>query len=500
MSPELNLALLVGAVVVLVSVWALRLSQRLGLPVLLIYLAIGVAVGEAGLGLQFEDADLTRNIGLCALIAIIAEGGLTERWSVLRPVVGQVVLLATVGVAVSVGLVGLTLHLLLDLDLRLALLYGAVLSSTDAAAVFATLRRMRLRRRLATIVESESASNDPMAVVAVGLLSAAVLAGPWWQEGLLVFYQFVVGGLIGALTGVLGAAILRRVALPVAGLYPLAALAFVVLAFGAGTVVGASGFVAVYLAAVVLGNSRLPHRQAILGFAEGIAWLAQIGLFVLLGLLVSPAELPGALGAAVVVGLVLLFLARPVSVALITSWFRVRLREQVFLSWAGLRGAVPIVLATIPLSEQVPGTDGLFNVVFVLVVVFTLVQGTTLPLVARWARVTDPEAPSELSVEVAALDRMRADLLQVEVPRSSRLVGVYVDELRLPPSAAVTLVTRNGRGFVPEPDTRIRAGDTLLVVATAEVREATERRLRAVSSRGRLARWLEGGEGPNQPP
>src|SRR5690606_9628903 len=238
---------------------------------------------------------------------------------------------------------------------------------------------------------------------------------------------------------------------------------------------------------------------AIMGFAEGLAWIAQISLFVLLGLLVSPSELPSAIGVAMVVGVVLLLLARPVAVAACVSWFRVGWREQVFLSWAGLRGAVPIVLATIPLSEGVAGARGLFDVVFVLVVVFTLVQGTTLRPLARLLGVAAPGEVTDLAVETAPLERMGADLLQLEIPPGSRLSGVYVDELRLPPGAAVTLVLRNGEGFVPSPQTRLRVGDSLLIVATSRARDATEARLRAISRRGRLARWL-GDQGEQSQP
>ena len=489
MTAELTVALLLGAVVLLLAVGAMRLSHRLGLPVLLAYLALGVGLGESGLGIEFEDPELTRNLGLCALVVIIAEGGLTTRWRALRPVLAPTLALSTVGVGISTLVVGLALHWLLGLDLRLAMLYGAVLSSTDAAAVFATLRRLRLRPRVAALLEAESGSNDPLAVIAVMVLSTAPSAAAWWLDGLVVGYQLLAGGLVGAAVGWVGSVALRRAALPAAGLYPLAVIGLTVLAYAAGSLVRASGFLAVYAAAVVLGNARLPHRHAILGFADGLGWLAQIGLFVLLGLLVSPARLPGELAGAVVVGLVLLLLARPVSVALSVSWFRIGPREQAFLSWAGLRGAVPIVLATIPLSEQVAGSAGLFDVVFVLVVIFTLVQGTTLPAAARWLRVSAPSEAAELPVETAPLERMRADLLQLDVPAGSRLAGVHIDELRLPVGAAVTLVLRDGTGFVPAPDTRLRVGDSLLVVATAPARAAAERRLRAVSRRGRLARW-----------
>ena len=490
MTEAMTYGLLLGAAVLLISVVAVRLSTRLGLPSLLVYLALGVAIGEAGLGIRFNDAELTRTLGTCALLVIIAEGGLTARWGALRPVLGIAGVLSTVGVAVSIVIVGLVVHLVLRVDWRVAPLYGAVLSSTDAAAVFSTLRRLRLRPRLVAVLEAESGINDAPVVLLVSLLSLTGFgAQPWWQQALLVGYELVAGAALGLGVGFVGAWGLRRAALPAAGLYPLAAVGLTVLAFSVGTLTHASGFLAVYTAGVVLGNARLPHRYAILGFADGLAWLAQIGLFVMLGLLAAPSRLPGAVLPALIVGLVLTFLARPLSVAISVTPFLLRWREQAFLSWAGLRGAVPIVLATIPLSEGVPGAPVLFDVVFVLVVLFTLVQGTTLPMVARRLRVTDLEQATELIVESAPLERMRADLLRAEVPPGSRLSGVYIDELRLPVGASVTLVLREGAGFVPESRTRLRTGDSLLIVATVEVRDAAERRLRAVSRYGRLARW-----------
>ncbi|HYN92597.1 MAG TPA: potassium/proton antiporter [Pilimelia sp.] len=497
MTAGFDLALLVGAAVLLVAVGAVRLSTRLGLPSLLVYLALGVVIGESGLGIRFDDADLTRTLGFCALIMIIAEGGLTARWTSLRPVLGISATLSTAGVLVSIAVVGLVVHALLGLDWRLALLYGAVLSSTDAAAVFATLRRLRLRRRLVATLEAESGINDAPVVLLVVLLSTGDLgAHPWWYEVLLVAYELGAGAVLGFAVGVAGRWGLRRAALPAAGLYPIAVAGLTVLAYAVGAVAHASGFLAVYVAGVVLGNARLPHRQAILGFADGLAWLAQIGLFVLLGLLASPARLGDAVLPALVVGLALVLLARPLSVVISATPFRVPMREQAFLSWAGLRGAVPIVLATIPLSARVPGAEGLFDTVFVLVVLFTLVQVGTLGSVARRLGVTAVGEATELLVETAPLEHMRADLLQLDVPAGSRLAGVHLDELRLPVGAAVTLVLRDGSGFVPGPDTRLRAGDSLLIVATAQARDEAERRLRAVSRRGRLARWLgERGDG-----
>ncbi|SNT53233.1 cell volume regulation protein A [Asanoa hainanensis] len=491
MSEQLNLALLLGAGVLLVAVAAVRLSTRLGLPSLLVYLALGLLIGESGLGIQFENASLTRTLGFAALIVIIAEGGLTARWSTLRPVLGVSLTLATVGVAVSIAVVGVAVHLLLDLDWRLALLYGAVVASTDAAAVFATLRKMRLPARLVATVEAESGINDaPVVLVVVLLATVGPFAHPWWWEVLVIFYELVIGGAIGLVVGAGGVWVLRRAALPSSGLYPIAVVGLTALAYAAGAVAHASGFLAVYTAGVVLGNARLPHRQTILGFADGLAWVAQIGLFVLLGLLASPSRLDDVLVPALVVGVALVFLARPLSVLVSALPFGVPLRAQAFLAWAGLRGAVPVVLATIPLSAGSPGAARLFDVVFVLVLIFTVLQATTIGPVARALGVTAPAEAAELRVETAPLERMGADLLQMEVPPGSMLAGVHLDELRLPVGAAVTLVLRDGQGFVPGPDTRLKVGDSLLIVATAAVRDAAERRLRAVSRRGRLARWF----------
>jgi len=261
----INVALLIAAVVLLVAVAALRLSSRLGLPSLLVFLALGMALGPVGLGVQFTDAELTRTLGLCALVVIIAEGGLTARWSELRPVLFPALVLSTVGVAVSVAVVAVAAHLLLGLDWRLAWLYGAVLSSTDAAAVFATLRRLRIRPRLAALLEAESGINDApvvLLVLALSVTDATAEVRPWWVHGLIAGYELVAGGLLGVAVGFSGGWLLRRAALPAAGLYPLATVGLTVLAYSVGLAAHASGFLAVYVCGVVLGNSQLPHRRS----------------------------------------------------------------------------------------------------------------------------------------------------------------------------------------------------------------------------------------------
>jgi cell volume regulation protein A len=488
---QLDLVLAAGSLILLVAVVAVRLSTRVGLPSLLFYLGIGLLVGESGLGVHFDNAGLAQLLGLTALAVILAEGGLTTRWSVVRPAIGFAAVLSTVGVAVSVGATACVAWLALDTDWRTSLLIGAVVSSTDAAAVFSVLRRLPLRGRLAAALEAESGFNDAPTVILVSLVVSDSWdsASPLGVLG-LIGYELAAGALIGLAVGRVGRELLARGALPAAGLYPLATMALALLSYAVAGLAHASGFLAVYLAGLLLGNARLPHRRAVLGFAEGLAWLAQIGLFVLLGLLASPGRLPGAVLPALAVGTGLLLLSRPLSVVLSALPFRLPWREQAFLSWAGLRGAVPIVLATIPLTERLPSGERVFDIVFVLVVVFTLVQAPTLPWVARRLGVADTEAAAELEVEVAPLGDLRADLIQVAIPPGSRLAGTYLDELRLPPGAAVSLVARGDMTVVPDRNTRLATGDQLVIVTTATAREATERRLRAVSRAGRLARWL----------
>jgi cell volume regulation protein A len=467
-------------------------ADRLGLPSLLLYLALGIGLGESGLGVDFEDAELTQTLGVAALVVILAEGGLTTRWNDVRRAIGPGLTLATLGVAVSVGTTAALTVGLLGFSWGFALLLAAVISSTDAAAVFAALRRLPLPRRIAAAIEAESGLNDAPAILLVTALAAHLTdtgGGAWWEVIVEVGIELVGGAAIGMAIGFAGAELLRRVALPLAGFYPLAMLALCVLAFSAATLAHTSGFVAVYLCGVVLGNAALPHRSASIGFAEGMASLAQIGLFVLLGLLASPSRLLGALGSALVVGGVLLLVARPLSVLLSLTWFGIPWPQQAFVSWAGLRGAVPIVLATFPLTADVPGARRIFDTVFVLVVVFTLVQGTSLPWMARRLGIAAPVTPRDVEVESAPLDELDADLMQVTVPPGSRLHGVYLPELRLPEDAAVMLIVRDGHSFVPDENTRLMRGDQALLVAARRSRGEAERRLRAVGRAGRLASW-----------
>lgn len=502
----LGVLLLVGSVVILVAIGAVRLAVGSGMPTLLLYLGLGIVLGDDVLGQGFDDPELARALGYAALIVILAEGGLTTSWRSIRQAVPAAGSLAVAGTAASVAVIAVAAHTVLDIGWQDAVLIGAVLSPTDSAAVFSVLRRVPLPARLAGLLEAESGFNDAPAVILVVALAGAS-APTWWELLLLIGYELAIGAVAGVAVGFAGAWGVRRIALPSSGLYPLAVMALCGAAYGAASVVHASGFLAVYLAGLVLGNARLPHRPATRGFAEGLAWLAQIGLFVMLGLAATPSELGPSVLPALAIGVVLLAVARPLSVVVALapfgarrprepapddphedgggpSWhFPTTWRERGLLSWAGLRGAVPIVLALASADDEV------FNLVFVLVVVFTIVQAPTLPAVARRLGVVAEDAAQSLDIESSPLTRLDADLLQVHVPVGSRLAGVEVVELNLPEGAAVTLVVRGGRAFVPRASTPLQVGDDLILVATDAVRGEVERRLRAVSIGGRLAGW-----------
>ena len=489
----LDLFVLVGSAVTILAILAVRVSSRAGLPSLLIYLAMGVALGEAGVGIEFENAAVAQALGFAALAIILAEGGLTTRLRDFRPAMRIGLSLATIGVAVSVTVMAVGAHYLLGLPWELAFLLGAVTSPTDAAAVFSVLRAAPIKKRLSGALEAESGLNDAPTVVLVTLISSEALGehGIAVTAGIMV-YELVFGVACGLLVGLGGAWLMRRAALPASGLYPIAVLTLAFLAYGAAAFVHASGFAAVYVAALVLGNSELPHRGATRSFAEGVAWLAQIGLFVMLGLLLSPGRISWeTTGLALLAGLILTVLARPISVVVSSLVRPMPWRDVAFLSWAGLRGAVPIVLMTIPLGGR--------GHRLAAAVRRGLRDGRDLHVAHR----PDPapggavarRRPAARAPRHRARGRARWNASPPTCCRSpsrrrSRLHGVEVGELRLPVGASVSMVIRDGQSLVPERRTVLKRGDDMLVVTPRKLREATERRLRDVSLGGRLARWL----------
>ena len=490
---ELHQVLLLGSVVLLASILATRIGARFGLPSLLLFLGLGMLVGE--LGLNLEDADLAHSLGFAALVLILAEGGFTTKWQEIRGALPMAVLLATVGVGVSVTAVAAFAHYVLGLDLASSILLGAITSPTDAAAIFAVMRRVPLPPRLRAVIEAESGFNDAPIVLLVATATAMSLGSSQSSPPLmiaLIVLELAGGVAIGIALGWIGIRVLRAIELPASGLYVLAAIGWTVLAYGVASSIHLSGFAAVYVAAVVLGNGSLPHRHATRSFAEGLGWIAQIGLFVMLGMLADPTTItwPEVIGG-VVVGAFLTFVARPLSVVLCVAWFKVPWREQAFISWAGLRGAVPIIMATVPLAAGAPAAHAIFNLVFAFVVVFTVLQSPTLPWVARILRVSTGEDATDVDIEFAPLDTIKADMMQVHVPPGSRLHGVSVRELRLPRNTVVSLIVRGEEPFSPRPDDLIKSGDDVLVVTQAADRRRVERRFISISRSGRLARWKE---------
>ncbi|MHB8795383.1 MAG: potassium/proton antiporter, partial [Candidatus Nanopelagicales bacterium] len=352
-------ALVVGAAIVLVSIVGARFAGRLGVPGLFLYLLLGLVLGASFPAFGFDDARLATVLGYSALVLILAQGGLTTRLSQLRPVMWPALTLATLGVLVSITVVAIPLVLLMDVDAQPAILIGAVLAATDAAAVFAVMRRMRIGSRVRTLLEAEAGFNDAPVVVLVSVVASGSFGtDPWWLIPIIVVVELVGGAAVGIAFGYAAAWLLRRIALPAVGLYPIAALALLVASYGVADLVHVSGFMAIYVAAVLLGSAaRLPHRRSIVGFADGLSWIAEIGLFVMLGLLASVSRLPAAVPMALAVAVILVVLARPLAALASLAPYRWPRNVIAFASVAGLRGAVPIVFAAIPLGMGMPEAE-----------------------------------------------------------------------------------------------------------------------------------------------
>jgi cell volume regulation protein A len=456
--------LLVGGVLVA------GFSDRLRVPGSLLFLGLGMLVGDDALGLvSFSDAALAQNLGAGALIVILFEGGLTTKPTDLRRGGLPGFVLSNLGVLITAAVTAAALVLLLDVTWRTGLLFGAIVGSTDAAAVFDLLRRAPLPRRVAATLEVESGANDPFAVIlTIGILSSAE-GGVTWQEWLAFGSAQLFGGLaIGAVVGLAGVVLLRRASLRAYGLYPVMAFAIAAVAYGAGAVIGASGFLAVYLCGIAIGTFVPRHRRVIRSFATSLANTADIGLFLLLGLLVFPSELPEVVVPALAVTAVLLFVARPIGVGICLTPFGFSWREQLVTSWAGLRGAVPIVLATFPFTAGYPAGATIFNVVFFVVLVSVALQGATVvPLVRRLGLAT-PRAAWENLAEVLPLDGLEADLVELTVTEGMAIVGCRLREADVPEGMLVTTVLRGHRMIVPTGATQLLAGDLALVSVSTE--------------------------------
>ena len=468
--------LLVGAVLSASIVVALG-AARTGLPVLVAFLGLGMLLGSDGPGgIVFDDAELAREVGIVGLALILYEGGLQTSWRRLRQVAVPAALLSSVGVVVSAMLTGLAAHVLFDLSWLEAILLGAVVSTTDAAAVFATLRFTHIRRRVARTLEAESGGNDPMAIaLTLGLIAWIERPNSYGfpDLALLVVSQIGLGLLVGVVLGAVASWVFARLPHSIGAFAPVASVAAAALSFGAADVIGGSGFLAVYLVGLAVGSTPSRSRRQLVAFHEGLAFLAQVALFIVLGLLVFPRQLSNVAVAGLALALLLVLVIRPVAVWASTALSEFNSRERLLLGWGGLRGAVPIVLATFVLSSHVPNANTIFNAVFFVVVISTILQGTTLEWVAGRLALVDPAPPSlEAPIEVGPLSKL--DLIDFVVAPDHAIAGAAVRELGLPRSSLIAVVGRGDDSIPPRGSTIIEPGDRLFVLAPRSMRQDVE--------------------------
>ncbi len=495
---DAELILVAGALLAAGILGAL-LADRIRIPGLLLFLGLGMLAGSEGIGgIGFDDAELARTLGTIALVLILFEGGLTAGWGEIRPVLGTAASMATIGTAVTACTAGLAAHWIFGFGVLEGMIVGAAIAATDSAAIFAVLRRSTLKKRLARSLEGESGMNDPVALLLViGFIE-------WLQDpsfgftdmaGLMAL-KLAVGAAIGLALGRLSVSALNRARLPSDGIYPVATIAIAGLAFGLAEVAHGSGFLAVYLTALALGSASIPARRTIVAFHEGVGWVAQIGLFILLGLLVFPSALGDVAWESLALSAVLILVARPLAAFLATAFSPLDLRERAMLGWAGLRGATPIWLATFPVVAGVGSGEELFAIVFFVVVTSTLIQGASFePLANRLGLTTDEPALPRRLLESGRIRRMGGDVVAYRVPPGAAAAGHLVRELGLPREALVNVIVRDGHAIPPRGSTEVREGDELHILVRGELREEVEQMTK---------RWREGPVGepaaPRLPP
>jgi cell volume regulation protein A len=456
-----------------------------------LFLGIGMLVGSDGLGwISFSNYELARDIGVVALALILFEGGLNAGFDEIRPVLGVSISLAFVGTVLTAAITGLAAAALFGFSTEEGLLVGSIIAATDGAAVFAMLRESTLRRKLAFALEGETGLNDAVAVLLVLVCIDWIQSADYTAADALVLFakELGVGVGIGAVTGWLGVEGLKRMRLATAGLYPVGSLAIAAVAYGAAAALHGSGFVAVYLAGLALGSANIPAKQTIANFHQGLGWLAQIAMFLTLGLLVFPSQLGDVAVEGTALALVLVLVARPLAVVGATLFHRFSVAERLILGWAGLRGAVPVVLATFPVIAHVSESLNFFNIVFFAVVVSTLLQGMTFEPVARRLGVTanEPALPPPL-IEAGIIRRLGAEVLEYSIESGDAIVGARVRDLGLPREAVVNVIVRGDEAIPPRGSTRLQAGDRLHVLIRQEAAREVPRL---------LERWAGGPIGP----
>ncbi len=476
----IEIVMLILAVLLVLSVAASKISDRFGIPSLLLFLGIGMLAGSEGIGgIYFDDPKIAQAVGFLALAVILFSGGLDTPWQETRKVMKEAWTLATVGVLLTALLLGFAVHLVLKLPIIQAMLLGAIVSSTDAAAVFAVLRSkgVRLRPKMSATLELESGSNDPMAAfLTIGLIQLIQMPGlAWYSLVGLFFIQMLIGVLVGYLAACLLLLLINALRLGYAGLYPVMAFGMVLFAFAAAAILRGSGFLAVYVMGLVLAQSDFLHKNSLSRFFQGVAWLAQILMFLTLGLYVFPSRLSGIVLPGLVLSAVLMFIARPFGVLACLLPFRYSWREKLFISWVGLRGAVPIILATYPLLAGLDESGTYFNIIFFVVLSSVLIQGTSIPWAARRLKVED-DSPQEMSfpLELAPAHAWKGLLRELTIENSSPFAGRAIYELKLPNKYLVVLVGRGDEFLIPNGSLVVQEGDRILGLARDEVHQKVQ--------------------------
>lgn len=469
--------ILLAAILIILGILSSKLSARLGLPVLVLFLMVGMLAGEDGPGgIVFDNAQIAHALGSLALAIILFDGGLQTPIASIKQVWKPASVLATLGVLVTAMITGAAAAYILDVSLLYGLLIGAIVGSTDAAAVFSLLRNagIHINPRLKATLEIESATNDPMAIfLTVGLLEVMV-KGLEPGTGLLMLFiqQMGIGSAVGLAVGWLSVRIINRIHLTTSGLYPVMVAAFGLLSFGVAANLGGSGFLAIFIAGVVIGNSRFVFQRSTFLFHDGLAWLGQIVMFVFLGLLINPSSLLDVWQEGLMIAIVLTLIARPLSVIPVLKIFGFNAREITLVSWVGLRGSVPIILAIYPLIYGLPGASLIFSVVFFVVLISATIQGSTLPWVARALGLTEPPpATPAATLEITALGDVDADIVEYQLGDTSRASGRRLSQMALPDGTVVAMITRGNNVIPPRGSTFLYAGDHLFIVMKPDVRE-----------------------------
>lgn len=487
---SIELVILWAGVLTLLSVLASKISDRFALPALLLFLVIGMLAGSEGVGgIYFNDPGIAKSVGVIALVFIIFSGGLDTSWKSVRPLFGPGLVLSTAGVLITAVVVGFFAMALLRFSFLEGLLLGSIVSSTDAAAVFSILRsrKISLKGALKPLLELESGSNDPMAVfLTVGCLGLLTQqAGQAWYLAPMFVLNMGAGLAMGYAMSRVAVFLLNASKLEYEGLYPVMSIGLVLLTYAAATFIHGNGFLAVYMLGLLMRRKDFKYKNSLVRFHEGIAWLMQIAMFLTLGLLVFPSEIVPVMGKGMLIALILMFLARPVSVLLCLAPFKFSLPEKAMVSWVGLRGSVPIILATFPLLAGAAQAHPIFNIVFFIVLTSVLIQGTSIPAVSRLLGVDAPmSAKRAYPIELEQTGDLDASLDDMIVAYRSAAVGKTIAALNVPPKALIVLLTRDDKFIVPNGSTVIEAGDVLLVLANNEDRRTLEAALAQLSPAG----------------